>query len=124
LKRGPIPLDDALQIATQIAEGLGAAHERGIIHRDLKPANIKLTPEGKVKVLDFGLEKAMEREDPARNRSQSPTLVSGTAGIVLGTAGYRGDLQKKSRLGESMQSSNHPPPWLIPHRYRGTGPPK
>ena len=58
LKRGPIPLDDALQIATQIAEGLEAAHERGIIHRDLKPANIKLTPEGKVKVLDFGLAKA------------------------------------------------------------------
>jgi serine/threonine protein kinase len=58
LKLGPIPLDDALKIATQIAEGMGAAHDCGILHRDLKPANIKLTPDGKVKVLDFGLAKA------------------------------------------------------------------
>ena len=57
LKRGPIPLDEALQIATQIAEGLGAAHERGIIHRDLKPANVKILPDGNVKVLDFGFPK-------------------------------------------------------------------
>ncbi|MEJ2147774.1 MAG: serine/threonine-protein kinase, partial [Acidobacteriota bacterium] len=60
IARGPIPLDEALPIARQVAEALEDAHEKGIIHRDLKPANIKLTPEGKVKVLDFGLAKALE----------------------------------------------------------------
>src|SRR5437870_8694667 len=58
IKRGPIPVDEALGVAAQIAEALEAAHEKGIIHRDLKPANVKITPEGKVKVLDFGLAKA------------------------------------------------------------------
>src|SRR5215470_10480110 len=61
IAQGPIPLDEALPIARQIAEALEAAHEQGIIHRDLKPANIKITPEGTVKVLDFGLAKALER---------------------------------------------------------------
>src|SRR6516225_5397207 len=61
IARGPIPIAEALNIAIQICEGLEAAHERGIIHRDLKPANVKLTPEGKVKVLDFGLAKPIER---------------------------------------------------------------
>ena len=65
LKRGPLPLDETLAIARQIAEALEAAHEKGIVHRDLKPANVKLTPDGKVKVLDFGLAKAM---DPPRRR--------------------------------------------------------
>src|SRR6059036_1116533 len=75
LKRGAIPIDEALPIAKQIAEALEAAHERGIVHRDLKPANIKVRPDGTVKVLDFGLAKAM---DPAAgsssNMSVSPTL--------------------------------------------------
>ena len=60
LKRGPIPLDESIAIAKQIAEALEEAHERGIIHRDLKPANVKITPDGRVKVLDFGLAKAMD----------------------------------------------------------------
>ena len=70
IARGPIPLDEALPIAKQIAEALEAAHEQGIIHRDLKPANIKVTPDGTVKVLDFGLAKAIERT-PDRRQSRS-----------------------------------------------------
>ena len=100
LKRGPLPLDEALAVARQIAEALEAAHEKGIVHRDLKPANVKLTPEGKVKVLDFGLAKAM---DPPRGSAsaadlaRSPTLMNsptmtaahGTQlGVILGTAAY------------------------------------
>jgi len=93
LKRGPIPVDEALAIAKQIAEALEEAHEHGIVHRDLKPANVKLTPDGKVKVLDFGLAKAYA--DPSAgglgpDLSQSPTLArTGTqAGVILGTAAY------------------------------------
>src|SRR5450631_912849 len=77
IARGPIPLDEALPIAKQIAEALEAAHEQGIIHRDLKPANIKLRPDGAVKVLDFGLAKAMEAASGASiNLSHSPTITS------------------------------------------------
>jgi eukaryotic-like serine/threonine-protein kinase len=94
--RGAIPVKAALTIALQIAEALEAAHERGVIHRDLKPANIKLTPDDKVKVLDFGLAKAME-STPAGNLTHSPTLsMMGTqAGMILGTAAYMSPEQAK-----------------------------
>jgi serine/threonine protein kinase/Tol biopolymer transport system component len=87
---GPIPLDDALPIAKQIAEALEYAHERSIIHRDLKPANIKITPEARVKVLDFGLAKALSNEAAAGDPSSLPTLtMRGTvAGVIMGTAAY------------------------------------
>jgi serine/threonine protein kinase len=76
LKRGPIPLDEALPIAKQIAEALEAAHEKGITYRDLKPGNIKWTPEGRIKVLDFGLAKVREGSGLAASMSNSPTLLS------------------------------------------------
>ncbi len=84
LTRGPIPVDDALLVARQIAEALEAAHDKGIVHRDLKPANVKVTPDGKVKVLDFGLAKAMDQPSVSglqpSEMSQSPTVAhSGTA---------------------------------------------
>ena len=77
MKRGPIPIDEALPIAKQIAEALEAAHESGLIHRDLKPANIKLAPDGRVKVLDFGLAKAFAPMTET-NLSNSPTMMSGS----------------------------------------------
>src|SRR5215831_4174438 len=72
IQRGPIPVEEALDIAKRICEALEAAHEKGIVHRDLKPANVKITAEGKVKVLDFGLAKALELA-PSRTASNSPT---------------------------------------------------
>src|SRR5438094_36129 len=85
---GPVPLDEALNIARSICEALEAAHEKGVVHRDLKPANVKITPEGKVKVLDFGLAKAFAAEASKANLSQSPTLsmAATSAGVILGTA--------------------------------------
>jgi serine/threonine protein kinase/Tol biopolymer transport system component len=100
LARGPIPLDEALPIARQIAEALEAAHDHGIIHRDLKPANIKLRADGTVKVLDFGLAKAI---DPTAGSSaaamNSPTLsIQATeAGIILGTAAYMSPEQARGK---------------------------
>jgi Tol biopolymer transport system component len=93
LARGPIPVDEALEIAEQIAEALEAAHEKGIVHRDLKPATVKVTPDGKVKVLDFGLAKAWGGDSvtgSSNDLSRSPTLAhTGTqAGVILGTAAY------------------------------------
>lgn len=92
IAQGPLPLDEALPVACQIAEALEAAHEAGIIHRDLKPANIKLRPDGTVKVLDFGLAKTMEPAVPAGTPANSPTVTSPAlmthAGVILGTAAY------------------------------------
>ena len=90
IAQGPIPVEEALKIALQMAEGLEAAHEKGVIHRDLKPANVKITPEGQVKILDFGLAKALEGETPDSSLSQSPTLTNAAtqAGVILGTAAY------------------------------------
>lgn len=90
MARSPLPLKEALEICRQIAEGLEAAHEKGIIHRDLKPVNIKITPEGKVKVLDFGLAKAMEASSSPDSQGRTATFAAQMteAGMVMGTTGY------------------------------------
>ncbi len=99
IARGPIPLHDTLALARQIADALEAAHEKGIVHRDLKPANIKITPEGVVKVLDFGLAKAASGDTASADLTQSPTMtVGGTReGVILGTAAYMSPEQAKGR---------------------------
>src|SRR5881396_79699 len=98
LKRGAIPIEEALPIAKQIAEALEAAHESGLVHRDLKPANVKLTADGRVKVLDFGLAKAVAPQAGEMNLSNSPTLISGSMpGVILGTAGYMSPEQAKGK---------------------------
>jgi Tol biopolymer transport system component len=96
---GPIPLEEALPIARQICEALEYAHERGIIHRDLKPANIKVTPEGAVKVLDFGLAKALSSDAPSGDAAASPTLTmrATMAGTIIGTAAYMSPEQVKGK---------------------------
>ncbi len=98
LAAGALPLEEALEIARQIAGALEAAHEKGIVHRDLKPSNVKQTPEGKVKVLDFGLAKALEVERPTSDLSSSPTATAGTeAGVILGTASYMSSEQARGK---------------------------
>jgi len=100
IARGAIPLDEALPIAKQIAEALEAAHEQGVIHRDLKPANIKVRANGTVKVLDFGLAKAIEPVGVAgASVSMSPTLSlhATQAGIILGTAAYMSPEQARGK---------------------------
>src|SRR5262245_39595322 len=99
IKRGPLPVEEALEIAKNICEALEAAHERGIVHRDLKPANVKLTPDGKVKVLDFGLAKPMQTPLEDSTLSNSPTMLSAasTPGMIMGTAAYMSPEQAKGK---------------------------
>jgi serine/threonine protein kinase/Tol biopolymer transport system component len=99
ISRGAIPMDDTLRIASQIMEALEAAHEKGVVHRDLKPANIKITADGRVKVLDFGLAKAFEPETGNASLSNSPTMsIAATQqGVILGTASYMSPEQARGR---------------------------
>jgi serine/threonine protein kinase len=100
IAQGPIPLDEALSIAKQIAEALAAAHEHGIVHRDLKPANIKVREDGTVKVLDFGLAKAIDPAAVSRDIANSPTLTSPSMtrqGVILGTAAYMAPEQARGK---------------------------
>ncbi len=99
IAQGPIPLEDALRIAKQICEALEYAHEKGIVHRDLKPANIKVAADGGVKILDFGLAKAMDTEMTPEDISNSPTLtrMATQAGVLLGTAAYMSPEQAKGK---------------------------
>ena len=102
IQQGPIPVEEALPIARQMAEALEAGHEAGVIHRDLKPANVKVKEDGTVKVLDYGLAKALEGDAPvgaSSELSQSPTLTrQGTqVGVILGTAAYMSPEQAKGK---------------------------
>ena len=102
LRSGPLPVGDALDVCRQIAEALEAAHEKGIIHRDLKPANVKITEDGKVKVLDFGLAKEVE-ETPSNISDladdDSPTITDHDTkpGVILGTAAYMSPEQARGK---------------------------
>jgi hypothetical protein len=99
LKSGPLPIDETLRVAEQIAEGLEAAHESGVVHRDLKPANVVITPDGKAKILDFGLAKAMDADPRAVELDLSPTISAHhtTPGTVMGTVSYMSPEQARGR---------------------------
>ena len=102
LRRGPIPVDEALPIAKQIAEALEAAHEKGIIHRDLKPANIKFAQNGKVKVLDFGLAKALSEDE---GPDATTKILSTATGAVMGTPAYMSPEQAGGKAVDARSDS-------------------
>ena len=98
ISKGPISIDEALPIAKQIAEALEAAHEAGVIHRDLKPANIKVREDGTVKVLDFGLAKALDAaQEGDPNQSPTRTAVDTEMGVIMGTAAYMSPEQARGK---------------------------
>ena len=99
LRKGPLPLEEALDVCRQIAEGLEGAHEKSIIHRDLKPSNVKITPQGKVKILDFGLARAFHDQISEVDIINSPTITAEMTqpGVILGTAAYMSPEQAKGK---------------------------
>ena len=137
IEKGPMPVDEALAVARQIADALEYAHERGIVHRDLKPANIKLTSEGRVKILDFGLAKALASEFVPGRPESSPTLTieSTVVGTILGTAAYMSPEQARGQavdrradiwaFGGCVRNADRPTGVCRQHgrRYSGIRPP-
>src|SRR4051794_22737189 len=112
IARGPIPLDEALPLLAQLADALEYAHEKGVVHRDLKPANLKITPDGRLKVLDFGLAKALDADPAPADPKSSPTLTmrATMAGAIMGTAAYMAPEQARGHAVDKRAMSG-PSAW-------------